>query len=578
MDFYEEASLVMVPSGYKDQKVYSSVPDDGSADLTFSRASTATRINSDGYIEKAQVNLLLQSNSFDTTWTNSSTTETSGQSGYDGTNDAWKLTKSAINAYIRQDLTGSGVFTFSVYAKASTDGGDSDGIYMLINGSPDSWATFDLNNGTTSLGAGASVDSKIEVIGSGWYRCSLTASGGVSDVRIYPTAQDGTRDDTTGAVFIQDAQLNYGLVAQTYVETTTASVTEGVAIDVPRLTYDPVNPTSASLLLEPSRQNLMPSSEDIDNLWSKLRVTVENNSTTSPEGLVNAGKSIVTADDGNHASYDTISSGLTGGNPYFISCFVKKVNTKYIRLYEGYTSAYVEFNFDDQTTDLQNGASDLLLEQHPNGWWRLGFKFTADASGNGQFALYINDNNNNRSYIGAGEAVYLWGAQIEAGSYPTSYIPTYGASSTRTSEFASKAGIASLIGQSEGTLFVELEDTDNFQAYIGVDNGSTGYRIIIYGTLDNKVYTQIRHNVSVIFSSQSAAISGRAKAAVSFNASGSVFYVNGVQVGSGSGITYPNNLVQLTMNHSSQVGSKVNQALLFKTRLSNASLSELTTL
>jgi hypothetical protein len=39
MDFYEEASLVMVPSGYKDQKVYSSVPDDGSGDLTFSRAS-----------------------------------------------------------------------------------------------------------------------------------------------------------------------------------------------------------------------------------------------------------------------------------------------------------------------------------------------------------------------------------------------------------------------------------------------------------------------------------------------------------------------------------------------------------
>jgi hypothetical protein len=38
MDFYEEASLVMVPSGYKDQKVYSSVPDDGSGDLTFSRS------------------------------------------------------------------------------------------------------------------------------------------------------------------------------------------------------------------------------------------------------------------------------------------------------------------------------------------------------------------------------------------------------------------------------------------------------------------------------------------------------------------------------------------------------------
>ena len=69
MSYFDDASLVMIPSGYKDQKVYSVKPIDGSGDLTFSRASNATRVNSSGLVEKVRTNLLLQSNSFDTTWT-----------------------------------------------------------------------------------------------------------------------------------------------------------------------------------------------------------------------------------------------------------------------------------------------------------------------------------------------------------------------------------------------------------------------------------------------------------------------------------------------------------------------------
>jgi hypothetical protein len=82
MDFYEEASLVMVPSGYKDQKVYSSVPDDGSGDLTFSRSNdTATRVGPDGLIEKVRTNVLTYSNDFsNAAWTK--TTITSVGSGW----------------------------------------------------------------------------------------------------------------------------------------------------------------------------------------------------------------------------------------------------------------------------------------------------------------------------------------------------------------------------------------------------------------------------------------------------------------------------------------------------------------
>ena len=69
----EAASLIMIPTSYSDGLLASVKPNDGAGDFTFSRGSniSATRVNEDGYIEKGYENLLLQSNTFDTTWANS---------------------------------------------------------------------------------------------------------------------------------------------------------------------------------------------------------------------------------------------------------------------------------------------------------------------------------------------------------------------------------------------------------------------------------------------------------------------------------------------------------------------------
>ena len=90
---FDDASLAMIPSAYKDGKLYSIRPTDGSGDFTFSRGSNlaATRVDVNGLIEKGRENVLLQSNQFDTTWVNASVTITGGQAGYDGTNNAWLL-------------------------------------------------------------------------------------------------------------------------------------------------------------------------------------------------------------------------------------------------------------------------------------------------------------------------------------------------------------------------------------------------------------------------------------------------------------------------------------------------------
>jgi hypothetical protein len=216
--------------------------------------------------------------------------------------------------------------------------------------------------------------------------------------------------------------------------------------------------------------------------------------------------------------------------------------------------------------DGSTGQSTTITKTVNNEWQRFDITRTSGSS-TSQFRVDLYDNNGD---------LLIYGAQFEAGAYATSYIgPTLGSAVTRGADSCYKTGISSLIGQTEGTLFFEINDLQNFYAYLGVDNISSGTRILIYGIGDQKVYTQVRNASTIIFSAQSAAISGAAKAAVAFNSSGSVFYVNGVQVSTGSGTTYTN-LSQLTFNHTSQVGAILSQAILFPTRLSNADLAALT--
>src|SRR5210317_1923644 len=111
MSLLDLASLVLAPTATKEGKVYSAIPDTGDGDMTFSRGSSATRVNSAGLIEKERANLLLQSNTFDTTWLNFNSNETGGQSGYDGSSDAWLLTKTAASGYIYQNISNGGILT-----------------------------------------------------------------------------------------------------------------------------------------------------------------------------------------------------------------------------------------------------------------------------------------------------------------------------------------------------------------------------------------------------------------------------------------------------------------------------------
>jgi len=566
MSIYDKSSLVLIPSGTKTGKVYSQKPVSGDGDFTFTRSSAATRVNADGFIEKETSNLLLQSNTFDTTWTLSSAISVSGgQSGYDGSNDAWLLERSDASArYIRQNVASSGVHTFSVYAKPES----VNWMYMYISDGVTNYnAYFDLSSGALGSTSGV-IDSAIESAGNGYYRCSISVNASIAAVRLYPAVADGsiTGGVSPAGIYIQDAQLEQGLVARDYIETTTTAVEGGITDNVPRLDY--TDSSCPALLLEPQRTNDFPHSEYLDS-WSANRLDRTANNVDSPEGAQNAYK--MAQQSGFTTAANINYAGITAGTKT-LSIFAKAGTFDHIALsYNGVTY----FNLTNGTIGTTASGHTAVITDMGNGWYRCAITKTTTAVYTA--AYYFAQNNGTLTTTDTQGYMYAYGAMIEAGSYATSYIPTYGSSVTRVDESNSVTGVSDLIGQTEGTLFFDIKDTTNLNGYLGVDSGSSGTRIIMYSLNDGKIYTQVRNGGTIIFSVASSVLNGRAKAAVSFNGSESIFYVNGTQIGSGSGTTYTN-LSKVTFNHSSQVGVEINQALVFKTRLSNEELADLTTL
>ena len=437
MSFYNDASLVFLPSGGagKDTKAYSIKPTDGSGDFTFSRGSnlTATRVDSNGLIEKGRENLLLQSNNFDTTWALIRTNISGGQSGYDGSTDAWLFQPTNVTPAISQSVSNSGVGTYSVYAKANS----VNWIRLQLGGSPSPSVYFDLDPNTIGNRIGTqanNIDASIQDIGSGWFRCSVTFSSSVTSALIFPAKDDNVVGDINSTIYIQDAQLEQGLVATEYIESGATTGKAGILEDSPRFDYSG-GASCPSLLLEPSRTNLITNSEYIDSStdWQINSVTVEDNSITSPENQTNATKLTGSGGSAQRRIYQSFSQ--VSGQDFTTSIFAKEdtENILFLRLYNTTDNVYANASFNLSTGAIDsNDLGTAKIENYGNGWYRCiltGTPSTTTTTGGAYFNL--TDDGNTTSTT----SLYLWGAQVEQSSYATSYIPNHsGGSVTREVE------------------------------------------------------------------------------------------------------------------------------------------------
>jgi hypothetical protein len=594
MSFFEDASLVLIPSAYKDQKVYSVKPTDGTGDLTFSRASSATRVASNGLIEKVRENLLLQSNSFDTTWTNIESTETSGQAGYDGTNNAWLLdiTGGTSSQRIVQTISLSGSLTLSVYAKAGT----KNWTRLLCSGTISGNAYFNLQTG--ALGTATNCTSKIEAAGNGYYRCSISVNTTITDARIYVATDDLDTTQVSGNILIQSAQLEAGDIATDYIATTTTAVSVGPVSGLPRLDY--LGSTCPRLLLEPQRTNSVTFSEQLNNaVYGAVNCTVSANNTTSPSGYVDADKIVEdSANTNKHLRFP--NSSLTSGTSYIVSFFAKPDNCDVIAIREGVVSGdAITYKFSTNTTSTQGTRFGAIkVEDYANGFKRISVSFLpTTTSSSYQFRPTLLGNAYNQTtntpagsytYLGDGvSGVWAWGAQLEEGAYATSYIPTLGASVTRVADAASKTGANVFFGTNTGTIVINFDS-------VGFDPSSGNYVFDLAAGVDaaNRilVYFSPSDNTLRLFYARTdgtnaqqtfnVTMSAIKKVAVKWTASDIKMFYNGTPSASFAfGATAPNDLTLFARyTDVEHLAARASQVLTFPTALTDAQCIELTTI
>jgi hypothetical protein len=588
VSFYDDASLVLIPSGTKTSKVYSQKPTDGTGDLTFTRASIATRTNSAGLIEKVRTNLLTYSNTFsNAAWgqTNvNAPTANAIANPLTGAVDAWKLVENATNDfhYIVQTPTfAAGEVSFSFYAKAA----ERTSCSAFLSQSGNFGASFNLSTGVATASGTGNAASMVSV-GNGWYRCIVTNNGSAlvsNQVRIgiADGALSSYSGDGTSGVYIYAAQAEQG-VATDYIPTTTAAVSVGPTNNVPRLDYSG-GATCPRLLLEGQRSNLVFRSEEFENgYWttSALNVSVSSNVVTAPDGANTADLIVANAITSN-VIYVRNSLTLPSTGTYTFSVYAKKQNQNTIGLRSISSGTLINYDLDAET------STGGFIQNVGGGWFRIGFSYTAASTSE---SIYIYPLGTGTRTGNGVDGVYVWGAQLEAGAFVSTYIPTTTAAVTRLADACSKTGISSLIGQTEGTLFVDTIINGNVNPILmQIINNTSSFTESIYVEYfrASNVIRANFYNAGVLQATfdAPAVIGTRYKIAAVYKTNDFALYVNGVQIGTDNSGTVQSGLQDLFIgglkgSPSAQDfnGNTLNKALLFKTRLTNAELASLTSL
>lgn len=265
-----------------------------------------------------------------------------------------------------------------------------------------------------------------------------------------------------------------------------AGVLSTAASGVARFDFNPTTDESLGLLIEEQRTNLLTYSDLSLNSFTD-GVTVTANSIASPDGTVNATLLTSTVTGGSNTCYADRGATATTSTTYSYSIFLKAgtspistINLYFVggsfRQAVG-TVTWATLAYSVTSTD---STATGTITNVGNGWYRLTLTYDSGNNTNLVSRVYVRSQGSSNV---AGETVYAWGRQTEAGAFPTSYIQTVASQVTRAADSASMTGtnFSSWYNQGEGTLYGE---------YIGVANISGATRrlaeIGIAATITNR--------------------------------------------------------------------------------------------
>jgi hypothetical protein len=599
--------------------------------ITFTRASTATYYGTQ--TAKAEENLVVQSQDFVATWANSNSTTTANTAvAPDGTTTADTLTDNAVsNAHNTNQspvLIAGTVYTWSLFLKASTN---NFAVVTLTNPTTVQngiSAVVDLSTGAiTQTGAGTSAtltSSSITSVGNGWYRVSITGSSVAgfnrAEVGLAPAATGNTFSTSqriayigTGtSIFLWGAQLEQRSSMTAYTPTTTETITNYIpqlltaASGVARFDHNPTTDESLGLLIEEQRTNLLLYSQEFDNAyWGKTDSSITPNVIVSPDGLINAdlfssdATVTATARDLRRSSTTTVSVANT------FSVYAKAANGNFIALAIRNAAAATnnctaEFNISNGTISVaasNNGnatGATASITSAGNGWYRCSISGIADTSGTSLSTLIFGRTSSGQNSVAASTSLcYIWGAQLEAGAFPTSYIQTVASQVTRSPDAASMTGtnFSSWYSQGEGTIYAE--GLLNNPAVTGVQvrrfvdiNDNSNNNKIIFGRGANAselrvIYTVSGVNINGTNGQVVNSIFPSAKVAAAYKAADYAFSPNNVTPTTSTAANVPVvNTLSIGGNFDNGATSSANGTIkkiaYYPTRLVNAQLQALT--
>lgn len=594
MSLLDNASLVLTPNAYKEGKLYSVIPSNGNGDFTATRATTATRVNSAGLVDLVPYNLVQQSEVFSNAYwvkTNSSISA-NVTTAPDGTLTADKLVENTTSTSHQvlsssNSVVNGATYTSSIYAKAS------ERNWLLViyfDGTTVRGRYFDLANGVGgSNWPGTPVTNTITSVGNGWYRITLTfaATSNACTLGYYLANADNSNiytGDGTSGVFIWGAQLVEGTSARDYLRTETR-------LNIPRIDYSLGG--CPNILLEPQRTNLALQSSSFDSApsWGYVNSSVTANTTISPSGIQDADTLTANGTSNQHYAVGTASGSVTSGVAYTMSVYMKKGTNNFAQLWLTNTIGGMWANF-----DLNNGVVGSLgtttgtpptsaIQSVGNGWYRCIMTFTPTTTAAvGPVIGIITSASSVRGETNTlSTSVFLWGAQLEAGAYATSYIPTTTASVTRNADSITRNNIFTngLITAAGGTWFVELRnnvsliaDNATLGLWLGTSNATSSSNGTLYfrqggGASRVQIWKFTGGTGTSLFSTTT----DTTKVAIKWNGTTADIFVNGVKQVSATAFAH-NNMEFL--NNSTGRNTFINEMAIFPTPLTDAQCLALT--
>lgn len=578
--------------------------------ITFTRATTATYYDG-STTALAEQNLLLYSQDFDqaSNWLPVALTVTANTTAApDGTTTADTFTAQAgsnrhyLNAAGTPSVTAGTTLTFTVFARAGTNS------FMQIyseNSLSDRYANFDLTLGTVTQ-SGASTTATITSAGGSWWRCRVTytaiavANGNMAiDVIPTGTSARGTTWTALGTetILVWGAQYEQRATPTAYTATTTAVIANYIpvlvtaAANVARFDHNPSTGASLGLLIEEARTNLVSYSAEFDNAyWNKSASSITANTVVAPDGTL-AGDKLV--EDTATAQHFVGRAGVMAvSTQYTISVYAKAAERTIILLGGvrddgAFQGRY--FDLSSGTTTASFGTPDSWsIVSVGNGWYRCIVTLTNSATGTSDsVGVYLVSSGTTTNYTGNGfNGAFIWGFQLEAGAFATSYIPTVASSVPRNADFALMTGtnFSSWYNNSQGTWlinYVERAFSVAHQMIYTTVTGDTSNRINVSVNSSNVLDVQVVAAGTDSFGGNTPTLTAQAyQLAFAYATNNSGVTVNASAITTDTGVTLPTGVDRLaigsTTGGAQQVNSTLAKIAYYDVRLTNAQLQALT--